>query len=199
MVPRETDITGVILVGGKSRRMGTDKAFLEIEGKPLFERVLSVFTGTFARTILIGGDAGRFARYGLPVFPDIYPGSALGGLYTGLVQCDTPYVFVSACDIPFPSSSVVRYLASLRQDFDAVVPTAADRFEPLFAVYSRNCRLPMQRLLEQGNVRIFDIYPEINVRYVPLDELARLDGGERTFENINTPEDLARAALDRGE
>jgi molybdenum cofactor guanylyltransferase len=192
MLYNETDVTGVILVGGKSRRMGVDKAFLEIEGTPLFVRVLRVFRGTFERTILIGSPAERFACHGLPVYPDIYPGSALGGLYTGLVHAGTPYIFVSACDLPYPSSAVARNLASLRHGFDAVVPKGVDGFEPLFAVYSTGCREPVRHFLENGKLCIFDLYPELNVRYVLAEELTRLDGGERTFVNVNTPEDLAR-------
>jgi molybdopterin-guanine dinucleotide biosynthesis protein A len=187
------DMTAVILVGGKSRRMGEDKAFLEIEGVPLFERVLAVCREVFARVILIGGQGARFAGYGLPVHPDIYPGSALGGLYTGLVQAGTPYVFAAACDLPFPSSTVARHLASLRDGFDAVVPRSAEGFEPLFAVYARTCLEPMRRLLEQGNFRIYDLYTELNVRYVPMDELARLAGDERALVNVNTPEEFALA------
>lgn len=172
--------------------MGLDKAFLEIEGTPLFERVLRVFTDIFARTILVGSQDERFARYGLPCYPDMYPGSALGGLYTGLEHADTPFIFVSACDVPFPSGDVARYLVSLRDSFDAVVPTGADGFEPLFAVYSRSCREPMRRLLEEGNFCIFDFYPEMNVRYVATEEFAGLEGASRTFLNLNTPEEFDR-------
>jgi len=192
MMHTETEVTGVILVGGKSRRMGVDKAFLEIEGTPLFERVLRVFTDIFARTILIGSQRERFARYGLSCYPDMYPGSALGGLYTGLMHAETPYIFVSACDVPFPSGAVARHLVSLRDGFDAVVAKGADGFEPLFAVYASSCREPMRRLLEKDNFCIFDFYPEMNVRYVATEELARLDGAARTFLNLNTPEEFDR-------
>ena len=95
------DITGVILVGGKSRRMGRDKAFLQIVGKTLFERVLEIFRESFDRIVLVGDRAERFAAYDLPVLPDIYPGSALGGLYTALYHAETEYIFVSSCDLPF--------------------------------------------------------------------------------------------------
>jgi molybdopterin-guanine dinucleotide biosynthesis protein A len=193
MERKETDVTGVILVGGKSRRMGTDKAFLRIGGTPLFERVLSVFRETFARTILVGNQAERFAGYGLDICTDLYPGSALGGLYTGLVRGGTPHVFVSACDVPFPSSAVVRYLVALREGYDAVVPQVPDGFEPLFALYAASCREPMQAFLERGNYCISDLYPGLHVRYVPLAELARFDGVGRTFININTPAEFTRA------
>jgi molybdopterin-guanine dinucleotide biosynthesis protein A len=187
MVQKETDITGVILVGGKSSRMGLDKAFLEMEGTPLFERLLAVFRDIFARTVLVGGQAERFARYGLTCHTDIHPGSALGGLYTALVHADTPYIFVSACDLPFPSSAVARSLVALRTGYDAVVARGADGFEPLFALYAVRCREVVLLALESGSLRICDLYPRLNVRIVPMAELARLDGGERAFINVNTP------------
>ncbi len=191
------DITAVILVGGKSRRMGVDKAFLEIDGVPLFERVLGVCREAFGRVVVVGDQTGRFAGYGLPVHPDMCPGSALGGLYTGLVHAETPYVFAAACDLPFPSVAVVRHLASLRHGFDAVVPRGANGYEPLFAVYSMNCRDLMRRFLEEGKVRIFDLYPELNVRYVPTEELVSLAGDDRALLNVNTPEEFARASRKR--
>jgi molybdopterin-guanine dinucleotide biosynthesis protein A len=187
-----TDCTGVILVGGKSRRMGLDKAFLEIDGIPLFERVLTVFRETFAKVILIGNNAERYSGYDLPVHSDIYPGSAMGGLYTGLMHAESPHIFVASCDLPFPSSTVIRRLHSLRKGCDVIVPASAGGFEPLFAVYAKSCREPMRCLLEQGNFCIFDLYPALNVRYVPIEELLRLDGGDRTFINVNTPEEFAR-------
>jgi molybdopterin-guanine dinucleotide biosynthesis protein A len=185
-----TDCTGVILVGGKSRRMGVDKAFLKIGGIPLFERVLTVFRENFATVILIGNNAERYSGYGLPVYSDIYPGSALGGLYTGLMRATTPHVFVASCDLPFPSNTVLRHLLSFRKGCDVVVPADASGFEPLFAVYAKSCLAPMQRLLEQGNFCIFDIYPALNVKYIPIEELLRLDGGDRAFINVNTPDEF---------
>ncbi len=188
----ERDITGVILVGGKSRRMGRDKALLEFGGKPLVERVLAVFRECFGRVVLVGDREERFAAYGLPVQPDIYPGSALGGLYTGLFHAVTDHVFVSSCDIPYPSAAVVRYLCKLREGYDAVVPLTGDSFEPLFALYAKSCLIPMLKLLERRNFCVYDFYPDIRVRYVPGTELAHLDPDGRCFRNINTPEELAR-------
>ena len=188
-----SDTTGIILVGGKSRRMGVDKAFLEIDGQPLFERVLEVFRATFRRIILVGGRHDRYSRYGLPVHPDIYPGSSLGGLHTGLVHAETPHVFVASCDLPYPSGAVARHLHALRDGWDGVVPAGPDGCEPLFAVYSARCREPMLRFLERGNYCILDLYPGLNIRYVPVEELSHLEGAERTFINVNTPEEFARA------
>ena len=186
------DITGVILVGGKSRRMGKDKAFLEFSGKPLLERVLEVFRESFRRILLVGDRRERFDGYELPVQEDIYPGSALGGLYTGLRHAKTEYVFVSPCDLPFPNKAILDHLCSLRKGFDAVVPVTPRGFEPLFALYGKRCLEPMRRLLESGNCRVYDFYPQVGIRYVPGEELAPLDGEGTSFLNINTPEEFAR-------
>jgi molybdenum cofactor guanylyltransferase len=186
-----SSITGVILVGGKSRRMGRDKAFLEIDGVPMFERVLSAMGENFATILLIGSGPERFAGYALAPHPDIYPGSALGGLYTGLFLAETDLVFVASCDIPFPSAPLIRHLSSLADGFDAVVPRTGDLYEPLFAIYRKSCLEPMKRLLEQGNFRIYDFYPEISIRYVTAGEVARFPGGTRSLVNINTPEEFA--------
>ena len=192
MESRFDDITAVILVGGKSRRMGMDKAFLEIDGVPMIERVLTVCREAFDRVIMVGDQAERFAAYGLPIHGDIFPGSALGGLYTGLLRAATPYVFAAACDLPFPSGAVARHLASRRHGFDAVVPKSADGFEPLFAVYARRCLKSMRHFLEHGNYRIYDLYRELNVRYEPMEALECLAGDERALINVNTPEEFVR-------
>jgi molybdopterin-guanine dinucleotide biosynthesis protein A len=188
----EHDITGVILVGGKSRRMGRDKASLEVDGKPLIERLLEIFTKSFAQVVLVGDREERFASYGLPVLSDIYPGSSLGGLYTGLYHAATEYIFVSSCDLPFPSGEVLRLLCSLRKDYDAVVPTTDKGYEPLFALYSKGCLGPIRALLDRGNYCAYAYYPQVRVRYVEYEELVRFDSDGRAFLNMNTPEEFAK-------
>jgi molybdenum cofactor guanylyltransferase len=189
-----TDITGVILVGGKSRRMGRDKAFLPWDGAPLFEKVLGIFRQSFTAVLLAGGDAGRFAGYGLPIVSDLYPGSALGGLYTGLYHATTPSIFVASCDMPYPSAALLKHLCSLKDGYDCVVPETAEAFEPLFAVYAKSALPAMLELLESGNFRIYDLYPQLRTRYVGREELAPYAEGGRSFINVNTPEDFALLA-----
>ena len=188
------DITGVILVGGKSRRMGRDKAFLPWDGAPLFEKVLRIFLESFATVLLAGGNAERFAGYGLQVIPDIYPGSALGGLYTGLFHAATEYIFVASCDMPYPNATLLRYLCSLKEGYDCVVPETAQSFEPLFAVYARSALPAMLDLLGCGNLRIYDLYPRLRTRYVGIEELAPYTEGGRSLINVNTPDDFAHLA-----
>jgi molybdopterin-guanine dinucleotide biosynthesis protein A len=188
------DITGVILVGGKSRRMGVDKAFLELAGKPLFQRVLELFLENFSRVVLAGGEPERFAEYGLPLLPDLYPGSPLGGIYTALSQADTEAVFVSSCDLPFPNPAVLRYLCSLKDGFDAVVPETPKGYEPLFALYGKECLEPIRSQLEKGEFCAYAWYSRARVRVVSPAELAPLDPDGTAFCNVNTPEQFAEVA-----
>lgn len=189
-------MTGVILAGGKSRRMGRDKAFIPIDGLPLVERVIRLFTANFTSVIIIGGPAERFQDYHLPHYPDIYPGSAMGGLYTGLYQATTPYIFVSACDIPYPSAAVMHFLISLRQGFDAIVAESAIGLEPLFAVYGKSCLEQMRRQLDAGNPCILDLFPKIVARTVTAEKLSSI-GGPTSFYNLNTPEDLQQMQIQK--
>lgn len=176
--------------------MGTDKALLQVDGIPMLERVLRVMAENFASLLLIGDRKDLFSRYALPVIADLYPGSALGGLYTGLLSADTDMVFVSPCDIPFPSSTLIRHLCSFARGFDAVVPLTENGFEPLFALYRKSCLEPMKRLLEQGNYRVYDFYPEVNVRLVNVGELSGAVDGKRSLLNVNTPDEYAAVKND---
>lgn len=194
-----TDITGIILVGGKSRRMGRDKAFLEVGDRPLVAPVIELFRENFSRVVLVGDRPGRFSGFGLPVVPDTYPGSSLGGLHAGLAHARTNHIFVASCDMPFPCQPLLRYLCSLRAGSDVVVPKGAGGYEPLFAVYSRNCLGPMERHLESGRLNIRSIYPHVRVRDVGSAELERLDPAGTCFVNVNTPEDLANLGSAAGE
>jgi molybdopterin-guanine dinucleotide biosynthesis protein A len=184
-----TDVTGVIMAGGRSSRMGRDKARLEVDGSTMFERVATVFQGLFAR-VLIAGERPDLAGPGLPCIADRYPGSALGGLYTGLAAADTPYIFVAPCDMPFASSELIRLIVDHRAGYDLVVPRTPAGLEPLFAVYGKACLAPMRAMLEVGNYRIYDFYPQMRVR--ELTEAEMPAGWDRALRNVNTPEDYQR-------
>jgi molybdopterin-guanine dinucleotide biosynthesis protein A len=183
---RPDAITGVILVGGKSSRMGRDKAMLPLYGTILLDTVLDTLRSGLQRVILVGDHPERFEGYGLEIFPDIFPGSSLGGLYTGLFRAETPYIFASACDLPFASPSILRLILSLGEGFDAVVPFNGGYSEPLFALYHKKCLEPMKKLLDARNYRIYDFYPQVRIRYVTPEELASVGGSGNAFLNVNT-------------
>ena len=171
--------------------MGVDKATLEIRGETLFERQLNVFREVFPR-ILIAGDRPDLARSDVPAIPDQFPGSALGGLYTGLSNAGTSYIFAAPCDMPFPDADLVWFIVSHREaKYDAVVPRTGAGAEPLFALYSSSCLEAMQDLLKKGSFRILDLYERVNVFF--LEESTLPVGYERALLNINTQADLERA------
>lgn len=183
------DVTGVLLAGGKSRRMGQDKALLQLDGKTLFERSLTLLQQFFS-TILIAGDRPDLSRTGIPAIPDIYPGSALGGLYTGLRAAETNWIFVAPCDMPYPDGKIVTRLLENRNGFDAVVPRTPDGYEPVFALYHKNCLTQMEAMLQQNQYRIYDFYQSIAIRFLDPPELPA--GWQRALININSPEQLAQ-------
>jgi molybdopterin-guanine dinucleotide biosynthesis protein A len=187
-------ITGVILAGGRSRRMGHDKARMEIAGETLLARVEKVLR-PFCTEVIIAGDRPDLARPDLPCYPDLYPGSALGGLYTGLYHARTPWIFAAACDLPFPSADLARALIARRSGYDAVVIRTDKGWEPLFAVYGKGCLGPMQQLLEQGNLRIYDCFPALRLCMLDPGELPT--GWERALANLNTPDDVRQLVTDQ--
>lgn len=182
------DVTGVILAGGASRRMGRDKATLLVHGESLFARVAAALGEVLPR-LLIAGERPDLAAPGLVCHADLYPGSALGGLYTGLTAVSTAYMFAAACDLPYPDARLVRLLLDRRHGWDAVVIRSARGWEPLFAVYAKSCLEPMRRRLETGELGIQALLTELRVCEVTADEM--FPGWEHSLVNLNTPADLA--------
>ena len=185
---RFPDVTGVLLAGGKSRRMGQDKARLTFNGRPLVDRTLELLESLFRR-IIIAGDRPDLARENLPAIPDIFPGSALGGLHTGLQAATTDWIFAAPCDMPFPDARIVEKLLQQRTGYDAVVPRTPDGYEPVFALYHKNCLPQMEALLRNNQFRIYDFYQRIRIRYLDPPELPA--GWQRALLNLNTPSQLA--------
>lgn len=183
-------ITIVLLAGGKSKRMGRDKLFLPVDGKPLFERVLFALRPLAGDLLVIANDKRRFANYAVTIHADIYPGSALGGLYTGLYYAETQHVLVSACDLPFANRAVAQYLLDIAGDNDVTVVQGKDGYEPLFACYSKRCLPVMEQALRRQCYKIQQIWQGLQVKVVSFSEIAHIDGAQRAFININRMEDL---------
>lgn len=189
-----SDITGVILAGGLSRRMGRDKATLLVEGKSLFDRSRDMLSTLFS-TLIIAGDRPDLATPNIPCYPDIYPGSSLGGIHGGLHAARTSWIFVSPCDLADPDPQLVKLLLDERKDVDAVVLRTPDGPEPVFALYHKNCLDAMEAMLTAGHCRIFDLYERISVRY--LDPARSSCNWQRALCNLNSPDDLLRLHQER--
>lgn len=189
-----TGITGAILAGGRSSRMGTDKALLEIGGIPLIQRVRDILSTLFPHLILITNTPDCYRFLGIPMAGDIYPNEgSLAGIHAALSHAPTDLVFVVACDMPFISPAVVRHLCGLTDGCDAVVPESPDGIEPLHAIYRRSCLPVMEQMLCRGEKRIRDLLNQVQTCRLSWDDLSGLPGARQSFLNLNTPQEFAAA------
>jgi molybdopterin-guanine dinucleotide biosynthesis protein A len=188
------NMTGIVLAGGESRRMGRDKAFLTLDGIPLIEHVLRTLHGMFPRTIIVTNNPAAYALYDAVVVTDVVdkPGP-LTGIYSGLLHSTDEHNFLVACDMPFLNGGLISYMAGLVNDQDIVVPMIAGRVEPLHAVYSKGLLSLIEKRIRQDARQIQGIFSEARVRFVTETEIDRYDPEHRSFKNLNTPEEYKEA------
>ena len=187
----KNSLSGIILSGGKSLRMGENKAFLEIDGIPIITRIYDLFKELFQEVIIVTNQKEVFKNFDSKIYHDLMPDKgALGGLYTGIFFSSFQYSFCVACDMPFINKSLVEYLIKNTQNNDVVVPRTKDGLQPLHAIYSKNCLHPIERIIEEGKYKIIDMYKMLRVRVVEEHEFLSLDPLRDSFININTPEEL---------
>jgi molybdenum cofactor guanylyltransferase len=187
-------VTGVILAGGKSRRMGRDKAFLPFGDGLLIERVIEVIQPVTADVILVTNTPEQYQRFNLPMFADVIPDAgSLGGIYTGLVYAKTPYSLCLACDMPFVKPEFLRLLCDTAAEADVVIPRNAEDFQPLCAVYAQTCREPIRQKIDAGRLKITGFFDHVHVRVIEGELLAGYDPHDVMFFNANTPEEYEQA------
>jgi molybdenum cofactor guanylyltransferase len=187
-------VTGVILAGGQSRRMGRDKAFLPFGKGLLIERVIEVAQQVTDGVILITNTPEQYQHFGLPMFSDVIPqAGSLGGIYTGLVSAKTPYSLCLACDMPFVKPEFLRLLCATAAEADVVIPRNDEDFQPLCAVYSQVCREPIRQKIEASRLKITGFFDQVRVRIIEGELLARYDPHDIMFFNANTPEEYQQA------
>lgn len=186
-------LSGIVLAGGKSQRMGRNKALMELGGKTLISRVLERLARLCDELIVSANELELYADLPARVVPDQISGSgALGGVHAGLMAMRNERAVVVACDMPFLSLALLRYMAVVAPAYDVVVPVVRGYYEPLHAVYSVNCVGPIEQLVAEGPQRVVALYRRVRVREVTEGE-ARLFGAQFSFMNVNTPEDWAEA------
>lgn len=189
-----SDVTAVILAGGRSRRMGTDKSFVLLDGKPLIQHVVERVSTLNIRLMLITNSPDKYSRFDIPSYRDIIPDlGALGGLYTALQHCPTPYALCVACDMPFLNPALLQRLIDLRDGYQVVAPRIDGRIEGLHAVYSRSCLDVIEQQIDQNRFRMSDLFSHLNARYLDDTHVRSLDPELRSFVNLNTPDHLNQA------
>jgi molybdopterin-guanine dinucleotide biosynthesis protein A len=186
-------IQGFILAGGESRRMGTDKSRLVLDGESFLDIIASKLA-TVTENIVVVGDPAKYST-SLPHVPDIFPKwGALGGVHAALASCNAEWCLIVACDFPFVTSELFARLASLRQDFEAVAPIQSDGIpQPLCALYqTKPCLECAERLINSGERKPVALLQFVRTRWVPFAQIKDLTGAGRFFDNINTREDYDR-------
>ena len=189
-------MTGLIIAGGRSRRLGIDKRFLEIGGRPCIQRVIDAYHGLFKEILIVADATEPFVSLGVKVVVDLIPGRAtLGGLYTGLHFAAHDRVFAAASDMPWLSPAAIRVVLDQALSGDIVIPELAGRLQPMHAVYAKTCLPVLHSLLEAGRLKVQDfcVRPELRVHRIPEAAFRDVDPELRSFFNINTPEDLDKA------
>jgi molybdopterin-guanine dinucleotide biosynthesis protein A len=184
-------VTGIILSGGKSIRMGENKAFIKIEGVPIIHRLYNLFKKIFHEIIIVTDKKELFLNFNVNIYNDLIPNQGvLGGLYTGLFFSSFSHSFCVACDMPFLQEPVIQYLIHNRNDHDVIVPRTIDGLQPLHAIYSKNCLGPIKNSIENNKFKMIDFYPMVKIKIIEEIEFISLDPTRKSFINVNTPAEL---------
>jgi len=196
----EIDVTGVLLAGGKSRRMGEDKRYLVVGEQTLLDRGLAVLRSIFREVLVVIAQDSPPLDVEAHVVRDLLPEcGSLGGLYTGLTQATTPYIFVIACDMPFLDPAVIAQFTSRRATADIVMAKLRGQLHPMHALYGKQCLPVVEQMIRAHQLKIQEIVSNasLRVRYVTEADLLTIDPSGRSFQNVNTPADLevARSLL----
>ena len=201
-------IEGFILVGGQSRRMGTDKALLTIKGQTFLERIAEEMSGVVNSISVVGSGRppgeinlpnSKLRQTGISVsqVPDVYPNwGALGGVHAALSACASEWALVVACDFPLVTREFFTQLAERRQDFEAVAPVQSDLIpQPLSSLYKvAPCLERAEQLIKSGERKPIALLQSVRTRWISFDEISDLQGAGDFFNNVNSPEDYDRIA-----
>lgn len=185
---------GVILAGGDSRRMGVDKALLPFQGEPLIQRVAQRLQSWFSQVLVVTNVPDTYRFLNLPMAGDRRPGlGPLAGLEAGLTASRYPLVFFCACDMPFLDEGLVRYLVGRAPGYEITIPHVKGGYEPLHAVYARQCLDRVRTHLGQGRLSLLDLLAASRTQAVSEATVRTYGDPARLFFNCNTPEDLQKA------
>jgi molybdopterin-guanine dinucleotide biosynthesis protein A len=191
-------IAGFILIGGQSRRMGTDKSRLMLEGQSFVERIAGELSAATPSVTVVGNNRAAIRPgFNLPTVSDVYPEwGALGGVHAALSACSAIWALIVACDFPFVTRELFARLTSFGEGLDAVAPIQRDGIpQPLCALYRVDpCLERAERLIKSGERKPIALLQSVETRWVLFAELSSLEGADNFFDNINTPEDYARVS-----
>jgi len=193
---RFSEVSGFVLAGGASRRMGVDKATLVLGHETLIGRELRLLR-SICRFVAVIGPVSKFSGLDVPVFADEVPGRGpLGGIYTGLRRTRTEFNLFMSCDLPFMESRLLGFLCdrALETEADVTLAQSSDkRLQPLCAVYRRRALTAVRTTLDSGDGKVSRFFSRVHCDVVPWKELNRAGFLPRTFGNMNTREEYEAA------
>jgi molybdopterin-guanine dinucleotide biosynthesis protein A len=186
----------IILAGGKSSRMGTNKALLKINKKSNIERIKDKLKLRFDDIILVTNEPEVYDFLGLKMAADRYPGMGpLAGVHAGLLTSNYDINFIVACDMPFVSVDLAKVLVNSCRDYDAVIPVINGKQQPLFSVFKKEAASVVAECIEAGQLRMKHLLEHLNVLYVTEKELQIYSTNdlEQVFFNMNHPHEYEDA------
>jgi molybdopterin-guanine dinucleotide biosynthesis protein A len=188
----QPDFSVAILAGGQSRRMGQNKALLDVAGTVLLQRVINAVQTLTDDLFLVTDSAKRYQKFGLRMVGDAIPGkAALGGIYSAILAAHHEWIFLLACDMPLLDGQVIAFLAGYRAGVDIVTPFVEAQPETLHTFYHKNCLPFIKARLQADQLRVIDFFAEVAVRYVDRTDLVGQTTDFSFLTNLNTPEELA--------
>ncbi|WP_425808155.1 molybdenum cofactor guanylyltransferase [Desulfitobacterium sp. Sab5] len=192
------DFTGILLAGGKSSRMGKNKAFLELNGKPFIEKNLEILQLIFSEVFISSNTPELYSQYKVRVVQDHYvEHGPLGGIQACLQEAVSEFCFIAACDIPFLNPDLIHFMASLTERYDIVAPKTAGGIHPLYAFYKRSSCLPkIEKSLKAGILKTIDFFDQCSVRYISESEIERFGNVQLLLYNVNTPEEWVKFQME---
>jgi molybdopterin-guanine dinucleotide biosynthesis protein A len=194
MERREDDVAAFILAGGKSTRMGKDKAFVALEGRTLLARMLDI-ARSVTDNVRIVGDAGKYSPFA-PVVQDIYADCGpLGGIHAALHSSQTDLNLILAVDVPFISLGLLLYLIQRARSADATVTVVRmeERWQPLCGMYRKQFAETAEKALADGHYKIGALFEQTRTQIITDADLQIAGFSTRVFRNLNTPQELAEA------
>jgi FdhD protein/molybdopterin-guanine dinucleotide biosynthesis protein A len=187
-----SDITGVILAGGRSSRFGSNKALAMVDSKPLIQHVTDLMSDLFPECLLVTNTPAEYQFLSLPMTHDRYRGSGpLAGIHAALQQIRTPRAFVVACDMPNLSPELIRYLCNINEkEYDVIIPRLEKGQEPLFGIYHKKSLAVIDSHLQQKDCQVTGVLEDLRVRWVSEKEVLAITGDLACFKNVNRPGDI---------
>lgn len=189
------EVTGIILAGGKSSRMGTEKGLQELCGKPLIQYAIEALSG-LCDTILISTSSDVYQSFGFKTVADEFPGiGPMGGIYSALKQSKTEKNLVLSCDMPFVTRELLSFILENSDGFEVAVPFEGNlHYEPLCGFYNRAVLTKIKTYIRNGNYKLPDLFEEININRLAISNQMNFYK-KHLFVNINSKRDLMVAEL----